>query len=318
MWYKRFSWKKNPFDVKCSDEVIGLEQEKEKLLDYINSGDACIILGDAGVGKSSLLKWLKKNLWKYKMNYINAEGMNEFYSFKKHVKKGWLRKNVLLLDEAHICNEDNRREMKLLWDGDVVKSLVIAQLPSNLNEYSESLKKRIGSRIIKLGRMNLEKAKALVDFRTNGKNPFDENSLKVLLEDAEYNPRKLLENCELACMELKSSELNAENITRILQKKQSLELEELEKPKEVKLPNNLMPIDPELLKGFAPMQKRIINILFESNRTVNQLAQILNSSEGSVGKQISMLTEVGVVYVANPRRPKVYGLSENFKKELIE
>ena len=66
------------------------------------------------------------------------------------------------------------------------------------------------------------------------------------------------------------------------------------------------------------MQKKIINILYENNHTINQLSQILNSSEGSVGKQISMLTESGVVYVANPRRPKVYGLSENFKKDLIE
>ncbi len=317
MWYKRYGWPKNPFEVKCSKEVIGLEKEKQKLLDYVNSGDACIILGDSGVGKTSLMKWLEKSLLRYKMNYINSEEMNEYYSLKKHVKKGWVRKSVLLLDEAHLCDEDIRKEIKLLWDANVVKSVVIAQMPSNLNEYSESLRKRIGPRVVKLGRLDLEKAKALIDFRTNGNNPFDDKSLKLLVEEAEYNPRKLLENCELVCMELKSQELNEDNIKRVLQKKEIVELEYLEKPKEVELPSNLTPIDSELLKGFAPMQKKIINILYENNRTIYQIAQVLNSSEGSVGKQVSMLTESGVVYIANPRRPKVYGLSENFKKELV-
>ena len=95
-------------------------------------------------------------------------------------------------------------------------------------------------------------------------------------------------------------------------------MEELEQPKEVDLPSNLMPVNPETLKGFAPMQKRIINILFEKNRTIQQLAEILNSSEGSVGKQISMLSEMGVIFTVNPRRPKVYGLSDKFKNEISE
>lgn len=318
MWYKKYGWAGNPFEVKCSKEVIGLDKEKERLIEYVNSGDACVILGDSGVGKTSLIKWLEKNSFRHKMNYINAEEIGEYYSLRKNVKKGWIRKSVLLLDEAHLCDEEIRKEVKLLWDANIIKSAVIAQMPSSLNEYSESLRKRIGSRVIKLGRLDLEKAKAIIDFRTKNKNPFDENSLKLLVEEADYNPRKILENCELACMELNKEELNENNIKRLLQKKQAIELEVLEKPKEVELPSNLMPIPPDQLKGFAPMQKKIINILYEDNHTINQLSQILNSSEGSVGKQISMLAESGVVYVANPRRPKVYGLSENFKKDLIE
>src|SRR3989344_7424818 len=311
MWYNRYGWKKNPFEVKCSKEVIGLDKEKEKLLDYVNSGDACIIIGDSGVGKTSLLKWLEKYLIRYKMNYINAEEMNEYYSLKKHVKKGWIRKSILLLDEAHLCDEDLRKEVKLLWDENTIKSVVIAQMPTSLSEYSESLKKRIGSRILKLGKLDFEKAKALIEFRTKSYNPFDDNSLKLLLDEADYNPRKLLEKCELVCMELDKEQLNEANIKSILLKNEAIDLEVLEKPKEVELPSNLMPISPDQLKGFAPMQKKIINILYENNRTINQMAQILNSSEGSVGKQINMLSESGVVYVVNPRRPKVYGLSEN-------
>lgn len=318
MWYKRYGWKKNPFEVKCSKEVIGLDKEKERLINYVNSGDACIIIGDSGAGKSSLVKWLEGKIFKYKMNYINAEEMNEFYSLRKHVKKGWIRKSVLLLDEAHLCEGNIRTEMKLLWDNNTVKSLIIAQMPSNLEEYPESLRKRVGNRVIRLGKLDTEKAKAIIDFRTKKEELFDEESLKLLLEDADYNPRKLLENCELACMELDKSELSPDNIKKILKKKELAALENIEEPKEEELPPNLAPIEEELLKGFAPMQKKIINILFEKHRTINQIAQILNSSEGSVGKQVSMLSESGVVYTVNPRRPKVYGLSENFKKDLIQ
>lgn len=318
MWYERYGWKNNPFEVKCSNEVIGLDVEKEKLLGYIHAGDICIITGDSGVGKTSLMKWLQKRLMKYKMQYINAEEMNEFYSLRKHVKKGWIRKNVLLLDEAHLCDENIRKEVKLMWDANSIKSVVIAQMPSTLNEYSESLKKRIGNRVIRISGLDHEKAKALLSFRTKKNNPFDDESVKVLLDEAEYNPRRLLENCEFVCMELDKDELNAKSIANALNKKQAIEMEDLEQPKEAELPSNLMPVNPDTLKGFAPMQKRIINILYENNRTIQQLSEILNSSEGSVGKQISMLSEMEVVFTVNPRRPKVYGLSDKFKKEIAE
>ena len=77
-----------------------------------------------------------------------------------------------------------------------------------------------------------------------------------------------------------------------------------------------MPINDKKLEGYSPMQKRMVILLLEGNRTAKQLAEILNTTEGSIGKQLSSLAEKQVVFIVNNRRPKVYGLTEDFKGSL--
>ena len=72
----------------------------------------------------------------------------------------------------------------------------------------------------------------------------------------------------------------------------------------------------ELIAGHRGRNREYLNT--EGNRTAGQLAKILNTSEGSVGKQISLLADRRVVKVVNHRRPKVYGLSDEFRKDISE
>jgi DNA-binding NarL/FixJ family response regulator len=316
MWYKKYNWNENPFIIKFSTAIVGREENKKLLLDYVNSGDISIITGDSGVGKTSLLKWLQKTLKKYKVYYVNAEGLSEFFSLQRYVKKPFFRKAILLVDEAQYCDENFKKELKLLYDDNVVKSVVIAQTEDSLHDYVESFKNRVGKRTIRLKGMDNQRAMDLINLRTRGRHPFDEKSIKMMVEEAKNNPRKILENCELACIELQYKEVTSENIKKALEKKRKEDLLNITKLEEPKLPKNLMPVDTKKLKGFSPMQKRILMLLTEGNRTTKQLATILNSSEGSVGKQLSNLTEQRAVKITNHRRPKVYGLTDDFKTDL--
>lgn len=315
MWYESYGWKSNPFIVKYSIDLVGFERQKQRLLDYVNSGDICIIKGDSGVGKTSLLKWLEKEGRQFKVNYVNAEGLPEFYSLGKNIRKGWFKPTVLLLDEAQLCDDNLRSELKLLWDSNVLKSVVIAQTNEGMHSYTESFKSRVGKRYLSLDAMEVNTAKELIEMRTGGKHPFNSEMISMIVEDAKSNPRKILENCEYICIEMQGRELRAEDIERLLKKKREDDLISLVRLEEPKIPDNLMPIDNEKLKNFSPMQKRLIMILLEGNRTAKQLSTILDTTEGSVGKQLSMLAETGIVMTVNHRRPKVYGLSQQFKTD---
>lgn len=317
MWYKNYNWKINPFIVKFSKDLVGLEKEKQSLMDYIHSGDFSIITAPPGLGKTSLLQWVKKNLGlKYKVQYLNMESVNECDAFKKNIKSSLFRKKVLLLDEAQLCNEEHLREIKSLWDNDKIMSVVLAQTTSNLGDYSESIKNRIGKRLIKLKPLDLDNIKKLIELRTENKHPFNDEMIDIIAKDAKHNPRKVLENCELVCIELNGYRVDPESVKKVLTYKKMDDMSDLISLELPELPDNLMPINDDKIKGFSPMQKRIIRILLEGNRSTKQMAHILNTSSGSVGKQLSNLIEAGAVKVANHRRPKVYTLKEDFKADL--
>ncbi len=319
MWYKKFGWKKNPFIIKSSSEIIGLNKERQFLLNYVNSNDICLILGQPGVGKTSLLQWIRKQKGLLTKNiYLNAENIDEDFNLKRKVGFPIIRKRILLLDESHNCDEQFMKELKNLWDSNKLHSVVITQIGKNLDFYPASMKSRIGHRILDLKGMDYELANELIKKRTNNNHPFQKETIKLIVDEAKNNPRKILELCEYLCIALQGKkEITVEDAKPLLLQKRAddlMELSKLEEPKEV--PSNLIPIDNKKLSKYSPMQQKIILLLLEGNMTTRQLAKILNTSEGSVGKQISTLTEFKVINIINHRRPKLYGLSSDFINEI--
>jgi len=316
MWYKRYGWNSNPFSVKCSTELVGFDKEKDALLNYVSAGDMCIVVGEPGAGKTSLLKWVKQQMsLLHKGIYLNAEDISDQFSLRKHVGKPLLRKRILMLDEAHQCDDVFMKDMKAMWDTNVLKSVVIAQI-GNKMDYPESFTNRVGGRIIRLSGMDVEKAKELIRMRSRGNNQFSDDVISLIVDDAKHNPRKILENCEIICMNLEPGKITAEATRQVLAKKRADMLLDMQTPEEIRLPDNLMPINDKALAGYSPMQKRMVILLLEGNRTAKQVAEILNTTEGSVGKQLSSLAEKQVVFIVNNRRPKVYGLTPEFKGSL--
>lgn len=320
MWYIGYGWRNNPFSVKSTSEVIGLDREKKNVTDYVNSNDICLITGTPGSGKTSMLNWLKKNIgwFKKKVIYINAENLHDAYNLRRKVGTPWFRKRVILLDEAHNCDEQFIRDLKNLWDSNKIQSVVIAQIGESIEFYPESIKSRIGNRILRLTGMDSELAKELIELRTNKNHPFSEDVLQLVVDDARGNPRKILENCELICIGLqKKKKVDLESAKSVLIQKKAdrlMDVAHLDEPNA--LPDNLMPIDKKKLSKFSPMQRQIVCLLFDGNRTAKQVAEILNTSEGSVGKQLSTLIDQRTVAIHNHRRPKVYGLASEFKEDL--
>ncbi|MFH0752599.1 MAG: AAA family ATPase [archaeon] len=318
MWYRSYNWSKNPFNAKFNTLLVGFDKQKQLLADYISSGDLCILTGEAGTGKTSLLKWLQKTVKSHNIKYLSAEGLDEYFNLKKFTRSLIRqKKTVLLLDEAQFCDETLRIQLKTLWDGGHIKSAIIAQPNAELANFSPSIQSRIGNRVIKLKKMNPETAKELIELRTGGYNPFTDEMIEEIAKASDKNPRRILENCESICIALKGKEMTLEGLKELLEQKKRETLMNLEVLDEPTMPSGLSPIKKKHLKGFSPMQQKLLNILFESDRTAKQLAKILNSSEGSVGKQLSNLVEQNSVTVINHRRPKLYGLQSNFKSKLL-
>ncbi|MAG47004.1 hypothetical protein CL617_00220 [archaeon] len=323
MWYKSFGWQENPFSIKTNTNLIGVNERKKELINYILSGDICFLNGPTGVGKSSMLRLVRKELKRHKVIYIDAAGVDDNFSITKHLQKFtpiWHKiagkrfppNSVILLDESQECDEELVKALKLHWDHENIKSIVITQINPNLNGFSESFRARVGNRIVKLNKISKSNAYDLVKYRTKNKNPFDSSAIAAIAEYANYIPRQILETCEVVCAKLykkKTSEINAfdvEDVLKEFKKKEEPQTNSfsLRKPKEEEetIETNHISI------RLSPMEKNIIDSLRGKQKTAQDLADSLKTTEGSVGKQLSKLMKKNIIKITDHERPKKYGM----------
>ncbi|MBS3151700.1 AAA family ATPase [Candidatus Woesearchaeota archaeon] len=382
MWYESYGWKDNPFSIKTSTDLVGLDEKKKELLNYIVSGDICFLNGPTGIGKTSLLKWIERNLKDHQVFYIDAAGVKPDFSLTNYLKDktsffsrlfgdSHPKNTVILLDESQDCDEELLKALKLHWDHQHIKSIVVTQISSELERFSESFKDRIGGRIVNLKGLDESEGYDLIKLRLEGKNPFDTSAIEAILGFSSYIPRKILENCEIVCAknsgkkfginafdveqalfgkrlgrvrifengkeiifgQYKNIEVeNKENVEQEI-KERSIndEIEEWKYLKKEQLEENedkedssVVPLASKMVEkkeipkfldkikidqyALSPMEKSIVTYLTESEKTAKQLASILNTSEGSVGKQLSKLINKDLVKITKKDRPKHYGL----------
>ena len=313
MWYKSFGWEENPFFIKTSTELVGLDERKKELINYILSNDICFLNGPTGVGKTSLLKWVKENLKNHKVIYLDAAGIDKNFSLTTYLKKhnsffNKLFKNnfpkniVVLLDESQDCDEELIKALKLHWDHNHIKSIVITQINPKLTKFSESFKHRVGERIVVLGQLSKSEGYDLVKLRTGDKNPFDVTAIEAILEHSNFIPRKILEACEIVCIKNteKKKQINAFDVESALKHP----IENIETKESLKTP-----LYSKISETLSPMEQKIISELKNLNKTAKDLALILKTSEGSVGKQLSKLMKKNIVKVTKQERPKEYTLT---------
>jgi len=300
MWYLSYGWKSNPFIIKPSSDIINFEREKEQIVNYVSSGDVCFLIGEPGMGKTSLLKWLENNLKNHFVVYLNLESMEKNFSIKEFLleKTKFSRKlfgfdypknTVFLLDESRKIDDELRHALKLHFDENHIKSLVFSQ-PGEEPEIPEGFRHRAGNRIINLHKLNEQNSFELVKKRCGKVCPFTEGAINLIIEKANFVPRMILETCEYICIILKGKpEITINDVQSLLK---------IKKEEKIKI------------TMLSPMEENITNILKQSNKTAQELSELLNTTEGSVGKQLSKLMQKDLVKIISHKRPKIYGSNE--------
>lgn len=330
MFFKSKKDKPNPFAIQPNTKLVGIDEEKDKLVKYVTNGNICFLNGPPGVGKSSLLEWVKENLKDHHVLYLDAKEVDEYFNLKNYLEENrpFLRalfkkhaKNiVLLLDEAQAADKKFINSLEVFWNKKVIKSIVVTQIKPHLAYYPDSFKHRLGSRTVRLDKLNSVRVHELINLRTNKKHPFTDEAIDLIAEKADFVPRKVLEHCEVVMVELgDKTKISEKDVDTVFEKKEAEELEQEAIDLDSEEPDDaaLIPLENvDKIDGISPMEKRIVKLLLEKGKTAVQLATILNTSAGSVGKQLSKLSKIDIVCVENHRRPKVYGITQDFKLKL--
>lgn len=142
MWYKAYGWKENPFSIKPTSVLVGLDLLQERLLGQVLSGDLALVVGKTGVGKTSLLLWLSEEVRKHKLNplYITLSSVSppqayaieqqrlKHRTFLQRLLRRPSKNLVLLLDEAQELDVDSAQMIKVHFDSGRLNSVVFAGL----------------------------------------------------------------------------------------------------------------------------------------------------------------------------------------------
>lgn len=326
-WYERYAWRENPFEIKPMPELIyGFNEIRKDLLEFIKSGDCCLIIGETGMGKTVLLKWLAEFALPGTVPiYLNTLGMNEERLKKINIDEMirvklsfWdrlLRRKkmlIFLIDEAQSLPAWIGEAIKRNFDNKFIDAVVLASITDDLKNLKGSLLERIGNRKIKLRPMTNDEAMGMVNKRIKHLNPFGPGSLEVIFRKANFSPRAILEICELVAKANKERIITKEFVEKYLELKGRVKAHVT-----------------EFMEKLSPLQGEIVNILKTGNFTPSEIAKKLKKPTKTITSQLAYLGLKSGVKVMKRKginfpvvekssdRPAIYRLTAEAKRILV-
>lgn len=213
MWYRAFGWRENPFSIRPSPVVVGLAETKEALLSDLLAGSPALLLGPTGAGKTSLLLWLREQirLTPFRPVYLSLHSPSDPQekALLLAIQRGLLQQRIrlrfkagliILFDEAQELNQTSASLLQEAFDRGFVRSFLLAACAEP--PLPQPLRSRIGPNLYRLESLALPERLALLKHRMDGKNPFTEEALALLAENAGPSPRALLQAAEFVCKRL--------------------------------------------------------------------------------------------------------------------
>lgn len=328
VWYQKYGWDSNPFELKpMPDLVSGLEDIRSELLEFIKSGDCCLLIGPNGSGKTTLLKWLEKYALAEGIPlYINTSGMNredvEQLNIDSLIREkagllGMLLKKkgiIMLVDEAQDLPQIVGKSIERNFDEHNIKSVVLASTIDDPESLRKSLLERVGKRKVIMRPMTHDEAFSMIVKRVGFRNPFELGSLDIIFRKAGYVPRKILEFCETLAMESSEATVTRDFVISYFARETAKE--------EVK--SNME----DLLDRLSPLQRKIVNTLRTGNFRPKEIAVKLGKPTKTITSQLAYLGLKSRIDVMRRKgiekplveketeKPAVYKLSDEIKRIL--
>lgn len=215
LWYRQIGFYNNPFSIKPAafhDQLFGYDAAIEQIVKKIGEGGIVFVEGDYGAGKSTLLKkiihayggrkeviYYSCNITEDKINFdALIEGRRGFWAGLFFA--GEDENLILLLDEAQDMNKEDAEEAVKRLNEKKFKTIILVTKDLKKLNLVDGMRKAMGKdNVIRLGKVTNEDAIKMIRKRIGDTKLMSDNIIKLILKKSDYNPRKLLKNCEEVC-----------------------------------------------------------------------------------------------------------------------
>jgi type II secretory pathway predicted ATPase ExeA len=208
-WYNKLGFKNNPFSVDPAenhDTLVNMEEAIEEVFYRIDSGSILVVEGKIGSGKTTVLMAAAKKFGgKKNVAYVDCKVLDKKLNIT-HVlqdKYGLIgrlmnktpRNMILLLDNVNELSKPNTERLKYYFDQNYIKSIIFATENYKKAKFSDSLRDRIGKRIVILPELNEELSIEIVKRRIGDSELFNDEIIKKIFKTSASSTSKLLKNC---------------------------------------------------------------------------------------------------------------------------
>jgi len=328
-WYEQLNFDKNPLDARPNTNLVGLDNEADKLKNYILKEEICFLNGLTGSGKTSLLLKIQNELKRYKFVYLDAQDLPKDFNLEEELKKKRSffdritfkqfprKKPVLIIDEFQSTSSNLILEARGKWESKdrKIKGIVIAQISKYLKNVSDSFKDRLGSRIMTLKPLDDFDMKKILENRLyNERKKFNyikklnEDALDLIIKVADGNARRLLEYTDMIfdfhfrsfkdinpVAKKDTYSINYHAVKEILERN-GINATDFEKKVSIKKKVHFEDM-------FSSSQQKILEFLYEFDRvTVVGIAKKLKIATSTASKSIGALKKQNAVIIAGKKR----------------
>ncbi|MBU0756902.1 MAG: hypothetical protein KKF44_02465 [Nanoarchaeota archaeon] len=207
-YYEKLDFDEDPFSTnpkRFLDCLIRLNDVSDEMFYRIESGNMLVIAGNPGSGRTSLLmKAAKKFGGKKKVIYVDSlkvdKNLNisnllfDRFGLLGRILKKKPKNMILLLDNVNNLTRVNNDRIKYYFDQDYFKSIIFTCEKYSQVKFSDSLKDRIGKRVVNVPDLDEQDAVELIRSRIGNSDLLTDELIKFLFNQSGCNPKKMLEN----------------------------------------------------------------------------------------------------------------------------
>lgn len=245
-WYEKIGFNENPLEIdafkdKENRTLFGRTKEEKEVVYRVMSQNMLFIEGDKGSGKTALLKKaIEAFKGKGKIIYVDSNAVNKKLNIeellvgaKKYnpTKDKYPKEMILLLDNVEELSKLNNERIKYFFDQNYIKSVIFTGKSYMDTEFTESIRSRIGNRVIKLSPLSEDFAVDIIMDRLGDKNHgfLKESTIKLIYSHSNNDLKKFLMDTFLICEYVENNskaKINEALIQKILSSSNAEDLEE--------------------------------------------------------------------------------------------
>jgi len=344
-WFEHLDFDENPLDARPNTNLVGLDEQAERLKNHILKEELCFLNGLTGSGKTSLLLKVQNELKRYKFIYLDAQDLPKNFNLEEELKKKRSffdritfkqfpkKKPILFIDEFQSTNPNIILEARGKWERQdrKIKSIIISQISKYLENVSDSFKDRLGNRIITLKPLDDFDMKEILEKRLHNKKTkfnyikkLNDDAVDLIIKVSDGNARRLLEYADLV---FDFHHRSFKDINPV-EKRDTYHITYYA-VKEILERNNISVADFD--KKFVPkkrvhfedmfsqLQQKILQFLYEFDRvTIVGIAKKLKIAKSTANRSVSALKKLNAVVVAgNKRKRELLSISPSVRRIMV-